>query len=174
MNELIEKYRYSQVEDSEWYKSTKEAFHQALELIGFYDINSYFTGFSSQGDGACFTGRYAYERGGLKTLKLTEPFFYWKGMHELAKELQDLQRRYFYRIEAKINRKGSLYYHSNTMGIEMELNVSDFIFMEVEEQLLSIFRKIADLYYETLENYHDYLTSDESVKEFLESNEITE
>lgn len=171
MNELLEKYRYSQVEDTEWYESTKEGFHKALELIGFYDVQSYFTGFSSQGDGARFTGRYSYERGGLKALKSEFPT--WKEMHELAKELQDLQSIYFYKIEAKINHKGR-YCHSNTMGIEMELNVSDGIYMEVEDQLLKLFRKMADLYYTNLESWFDHLTSDSEVQAWIESNNITE
>ena len=171
MSELLEKYRYSQVDSTEWYESTKEAFHKALELIGFYDVESYFTGFSSQGDGACFTGRYGYERGGLKALKSEFPT--WKEMHELAKELQDLQSTYFYKIEAKIKTSGR-YCHSITMGIEMELNVSDGIYMEVEEQLLKLFRKMADLYYKDLEAQFDYLTSDSEVQAWLESNDITE
>ena len=72
MIKLVEKYRYSQVEDSEWYESTKEAFHQALTLLGFYDVESYFTGFYSQGDGACFTGRYAYEQSVTRYLESNE------------------------------------------------------------------------------------------------------
>lgn len=172
MNELLEKYRYAQVDSTEWYEFTKESFHKALELIGFYDIESYFTGFSSQGDGACFTGRYAYERGGLKTLKAEFPE--WDDMHQLAKELQNLQSVYFYKIEAKINHKGSLYYHSKTMDIDMELNVSDGTYMEVEYQLLKLFRKMADLYYKTLEAQYDYLTSDSEVQAWIEASDITE
>ena len=170
MINLIDTYRYSQVDSTEWYESTKEAFHKALELIGFYEINSYFTGFSSQGDGACFTGRYSYERGGLKALKSEFPK--WDAMHELAKELQDLQRRCFYRLEYSIEHIGR-YCHSGSMVIYIKSESTDFIYL-LEEQLLAIFRKMADLYYESLEAQYDYLTSDESVKEWIEANGITE
>jgi hypothetical protein len=168
MSELLEKYRYAQVEDSEWYESTKEGFHKALELIGFYDVQSYFTGFSSQGDGACFTGRYSYERGGLKALKAEFPK--WDAMHELAKELQDLQRRCFYGLMCNIETSGR-YCHSNTMHIYLPCETTEFMY-SLEDEILSIFRRIADLYYVSLESQFDYLTSDESVKEWIELNEI--
>ena len=44
----------------------------------------------------------------------------------------------------------------------------------LEDQLLTIFRKMADLYYKDLEVQYDYLTSDSEVQAWLESNNITE
>ena len=43
------------VDDGFWYQYQKDKFHQTLELLGFSNIDSNFTGFYSQGDGASFT-----------------------------------------------------------------------------------------------------------------------
>lgn len=54
-NAVIENNRYKLVADDDWYLYQKEDFHQILELLGFSNIQSQFTVFSSPGDGASFT-----------------------------------------------------------------------------------------------------------------------
>ena len=41
-----------------WYECTIEEFESKLKKLGFYDIKTEFTGFWSQGDGACFTAKH--------------------------------------------------------------------------------------------------------------------
>ena len=53
--QLMEKHRYINVDD-DWCEPIKEAFIEDMERLGIYASSIYFSGFSSQGDGACFTG----------------------------------------------------------------------------------------------------------------------
>ena len=62
-----------------------------------YDPCIWFSGFASQGDGACFDGTYAYAKGAVKAIRAHAPED--KELHRIADELQAIQRRYFYRIE---------------------------------------------------------------------------
>ena len=54
-NEVINENRYMLVEYDNWFEYQKEDFHQILELLGFSNISSSFSGFYNQGDGASFT-----------------------------------------------------------------------------------------------------------------------
>ena len=42
----------------EWYDSTYDYYESKLKKLGFYDIKFEFSGFWSQGDGACFTAKH--------------------------------------------------------------------------------------------------------------------
>ena len=54
-NAIVENKRYALVEYDNWFEYQKEDFHKTLELLGFSNIQSNFSGFYSQGDGASFT-----------------------------------------------------------------------------------------------------------------------
>ena len=60
---VIDKNRNINVDDYDWFDTTKSDFHTDLETLGFYNIDSQFSGFWSQGDGASFTGSYEYAKG---------------------------------------------------------------------------------------------------------------
>jgi len=53
----IEKNRQINV-DHEWFNFVFEDYTSKLKKLGFYDIKLYFTGFYSQGDGACFEAKH--------------------------------------------------------------------------------------------------------------------
>ena len=53
---LLEKYRYFNVEHIDWWDSTYDCFKEELKEKGIYVSRMYFSGFWSQGDGACFEG----------------------------------------------------------------------------------------------------------------------
>lgn len=56
-DELIEKYRYMNVDGGyDWWESIEEDLRSDMDAIGFTVDKMYFSGFWSQGDGACFTG----------------------------------------------------------------------------------------------------------------------
>lgn len=55
---VLDKYRYLNTENIEWYEYTVDHFKQELEIeYGFADVEIRFSGFASQGDGASFTGK---------------------------------------------------------------------------------------------------------------------
>lgn len=49
---VIDQYRESDHLYYEWFDYSKSDFHSILEMIGFTNIDSVFTGFCCQGDGA--------------------------------------------------------------------------------------------------------------------------
>jgi hypothetical protein len=54
---VLDNLRYINV-NYDWYEYTIEEFEAKLKKLGFYDIKTEFSGFWSQGDGACFTAKH--------------------------------------------------------------------------------------------------------------------
>jgi hypothetical protein len=52
---VVEHERYINVEDHFWYEPIIEDWTEQLEQLGFENVKILFSGFGSQGDGACFT-----------------------------------------------------------------------------------------------------------------------
>lgn len=156
-----------------WYSCTKEDFHKILELIGFSNIDSYFTGFWSQGDGASFTGYYNYQKGMLKTVKQHAPMD--KELHEIVRAIQDFMKRYGYKISCNIGLSGGLYFHSNTMSFIWEKGNSwDFDFKDNEDEKIieQLFRDLADWYYNQLEKEYDFYLTDEALEQHILSQDL--
>ena len=53
---LLEKYRYINVEHDQWWGCVESDFKEDMKQVGIDVDHIHFTGFSSQGDGACFVG----------------------------------------------------------------------------------------------------------------------
>ena len=128
----------------------------------------YYSGFSSQGDGACFEGRYEYKRGALKAVK------YHAGqdqeLHRIVKALQDVQRKNFYQLTARCKHSGH-YYHSGCMSVDVERSDDKEMTADAEETVKECLRDFADWIYKQLENEYDYRTGEESCREAIEAND---
>ena len=133
-------------------------------LIGIEINDIYFSGFSSQGDGASFTGRYSYVKGGVKALK--EYASMDTELHRIVDALQAVQRKNFYKVRTKIMVDGR-YCHSNTMCFENLENP----YVDVNSDVEQLLRDFADWIYCQLENEYDYQTSDEYIEENILANE---
>jgi len=123
-----------------------------------------FSGFSSQGDGACFEGSYSYAKGALKAVKAAAPKE--EELHRIASELQDLQRRHFYKLSAQM-RHMDMYCHSRSVEIEVYEDGLYDVSEDVTEAISELMRDIMDWIYAKLEQEHDYLLSDECVDESI-------
>jgi len=130
-----------------------------------HDPCIWFSGFCSQGDGACFEGHYSYKKGSVKEIKKYAPTD--KELHSIAERLFDAQRRCFYGLTAKIKHSGH-YSHSGCMSIDVSC-YDDMRFDE--EDIRQPLRDFADWIYKQLEQEHDYLLSDEVVDESIVANE---
>ena len=53
----IDKYRHINVDGIDWWEYIENEFIESMELVGIDVSKIYFSGFWSQGDGACFDGR---------------------------------------------------------------------------------------------------------------------
>ena len=160
------------VECWDWYDFTKDDFHTILELIGFYNIDSNFSEFYSQGDGASFSADYRYKNGCLKAVKQHAPND--AELHNIVKSIISHQKDNGYLLSCEVSQRGN-YSHSNTMRFSWCKNddscfdwKNDFI----EDELEQLFKNLADWYYSRLKSEYEYLTSFDFVAEMLEANEI--
>lgn len=166
-NKVIEKNRDINVDDNYWHECVIEDFHQLLGFIGYYDIESSFSGFYSQGDGASFRAKYSYEKGALK--KVMDYYPSDKELHQIVSNLQDLQKKNFYNLRGKITKSGSNYCHSYTMIVDyLERADGKEPTDEAELDFRTQSRYLAEWLYEALEAEYNFLISDEAVIDSLE------
>jgi hypothetical protein len=132
-----------------------------------------YSGFSSQGDGASFSGTYRYMAGSAKLVRAHAPLD--TRLHKIADDLTTIQRRHFYSLAAKVVTSG-YYSHSGTMSLEWcvtgrvhEIDAPD----DVSSALLGFLRDFADWVYRQLDAEYTYQTSDEAVDENMRANEYT-
>lgn len=129
----------------------------------------FYSGFSSQGDGACFEGAYSYAKGAAKAVKAYAPKD--KELHSIVDRLQAVQKRSFYRISASTAHRGR-YYHSGCMEVSVEIDAVNrqTISSDDEEEVIQCLRDFADWVYSRLNAEWDYIMSDENVDEAIAIN----
>ena len=186
--EILDKHRNWNVDDMDWWDSVYDIFKEDMHLIGINVYRMYFSGFSSQGDGACFEGWVDDWELFLKSLGHTSPALI---------ALADTGWRFH------VEHKGR-YYHENCTRFDACLNtldcndaINDEEFAEVfspyksEIQTAAWMALIADYKREDLENQFeeafkdhmrglynrleeefDRLTSDEAVLDSLDTNDM--
>lgn len=129
------------------------------------------SGFSSQGDGASFVGRYAYKKGCSKSVR--SEFGTDIALWAIADGLTAIQRKHGYKLSVRVIQSGR-YFHKYTMDIELTaphyLYSSDE-FEDVEKALLELMRDFAQWIYDGLQAEYDYRMSDENVDEAIRGNE---
>ncbi len=130
----------------------------------------FWSGFWSQGDGACFEGSYSYAKGATKAIRRHAPKD--TELHRIADELAKVQRRYFYALSATCEHRGH-YQHSGCMAVHTyydndgDRNISD----DDDETIRQSLRDFADWIYRRLEEAYEYTMSDEAVEESIIANE---
>ena len=174
--------------DYDWWEFVYEDAIQCAEIMGI-EIDTrattrmdgkpgtgqpkiYFSGFSSQGDGACFDGHYAYTRGAAKKIRQHAPLD--KELHAIADALQEAQKSAFYRLSATAKQSGH-YSHSGCMSVDVrntdsqgnDIGCTD----EQESMVTQCLRDFADWIYSQLEKEYDYMNEDEQVDESIRANE---
>lgn len=173
-------YRNGQL-DYDWWEFVYEQADTAAKHLGI-DIDRkgkhtpaiYFSGFWSQGDGACFEGSYRYKKGWRSAL--LHEFGPGDTLNELLSiglALQEIQSKQFYKLEATCRHRGH-YQHSGCMSVEV--THADSMYRDIgddEDYIRDALRLFADWIYARLESEHDWLTSDEQVDEALLANEYT-
>ena len=93
-------------------------------------------------------------------------------LHVIAKNLQELQRRNFYRLSASVKHQGHYYHEMCTqINVENENSYEHYPSEEVENDLSELLRDYMQWIYLRLQSEFDYLTSEEAIKESLIANE---
>jgi hypothetical protein len=162
----IDKHREWDIVDG-WYDVVFEDAKQCGEILGIEIKNIWFSGFSSQGDGACFDGEYSYAKRSCELIREYAPKD--ETLHRIADTLAGIQRRYFYSIYAYVKHSGH-HYHSGYADIDVREDYYEFV-LPVDD-VKQVLREFMDWIYGKLREEYDYLTSDEAVKESLGCSEI--
>ena len=131
-----------------------------------YEPNIWFSGFCSQGDGACFEGDYSYRKGSVKAVKSHAPQD--TELHKIVEGLYEIQKRNFYRISCKVSQSGH-YYHSGCTEFDWthDIEVSSDDHASVKQLL----RDFMDWIYDRLRDEHDGMMEDEYVDDSIRANE---
>lgn len=162
----------------EWYRSGDE-FEFAAEsviddckeiasLIGIDTDHIYYSGFCSQGDGACFTGDYRYKKGALKAVMCYAPLD--TKLHGVVKQLQAIQARHFYSLTASVAHRGHCYHEFCTdidVNDKRDIDVSP----DTESDLKDTLRYFMQWIYSRLESEYEYIQSYEYCIEGIQANE---
>jgi len=171
----------------EWYEFVYEDFERVCTILGV-DLKTvpvrlygggtrqrpcvWFSGFWSQGDGACFEGRYGYAEAAPREIRGHAPKD--RELHQIADALQSVQRRSFYQLRADIVHRDR-YYHEYCMAISVERDspISQDMTPDAEDAIIEALRDLARWLYRQLEREYNYQTSDEMVDEAISANGYT-
>ena len=163
--------------DPDWHEAVFDDFTAICELLGVALATDavplmggghrrkpriHFSGFCSQGDGACFEGRYAYRRAAVAEVRRHAPED--AELHRIADALQAVQRKNFFQLRAEVGHHGR-YLHELTMEITVELDSSSGqdVMAEDRATVTEALRDLARWLYRQLRREYEYLTSDNFV-----------
>lgn len=99
-----------------WYYCSIHQFKEIGAAIGFDITDIYFSGFSRQGDGACFTGTVSYRKGWKAALAAICGD---SEVMDIAQRWQDCQKRAFYCLSGNVSHIGR-YSHEYSARFEWE------------------------------------------------------
>lgn len=170
--------------DDDWYWAVYSDFEQICDILGnslarvpvrLFGGGSrqkpciWFTGFASQGDGACFEGGYSYARGSARSIRGYAPKD--EELHRIADTLRRVQWSNFFQLSARITHRGR-YYHEYSMeiGVDRDSPAYQAMTATAEDEISEALRDLARWLYGKLEDEHDYLNSDEVVDEAIIAN----
>jgi len=157
---VIDDNRNFNTDDDYWFEWIVDDEKEALDKEGYTDAEIFFSGFSSQGDGASFTCHVDLEK--------------WLANSKLKTKYKSIIDKADYEIE-----KGGNYEHEYTMGIDLTGyydmdEKQEKLANELADIILEDAREHARAIYHRLENeYNEYYeqASDEAVIDALERND---
>ena len=191
---LIERYRDTNVHWADWYTAVEEQVEEELAEIGFDVTQMYFSGFWSQGDGACFEGTmsdWAKFCEQVPTFVKAFPFLseylkdegatYTSGHSGHYYHEQCTNHDYSSELEYGLDQidedeitdpAAQMRYAMYKKALVEEGEIQRNQYSAITTWLKEFFQdKMRDLY-ERLEQEYDYLTSDDVVWESIEANDL--
>ena len=151
--------------DYAWWDTVYDYAKEAGAALGITVDNIEFSGFYSQGDGACFTGSYTYRKGWRQALRAVTRN---ETLECIGHRLQDAQRMVFYKGTATVVKTGHRYCDETSVRIDCEPDTTTFT-DAVTDALRDFMRWI----YKSLEQEYEYLMSDECVDDTIRANDYT-
>lgn len=173
---------YSQTE-GEWWEPEFDDFLSIAAILGFHLKQErvrlmngsyrdkpaiYYSGFWSQGDGACFNASYCYAKGCKAAIRAYAPKDI--ALHKIADRLAAIQRPFFYRLTGQSKHNGR-YCHEYSMAIDVEDSNNPYRAIgDAESDIIECFRDLARWLYQQLQSEYEYRTSEESAIGGIETN----
>lgn len=130
----------------------------------------WYSGFASQGDGACFEGAYAYAANAPALIREHAPQD--ATLHRIADELEALQSMHGSKITASVRQSGH-YQHSGCTDIDVTFDEedADIYDHEADKALTRLLRAFMDWIYRELESAYYAELEDDNVAENIRANE---
>ena len=171
----------------EWYDFVYEDFETICGILGITLATTpvrlygggtrdkpqiFWSGFSFQGDGASFAGCYSHAKGAARAIRAHAPQD--TELHRIADELQALQRKNFWQLNATVRQRGR-YCHEYTMTIEVERDSPTWQppTDDTEDAVTEAMRDLARWLYRQLRSEYEHQTSNDAVDEIVGINEWT-
>ena len=129
----------------------------------------WFSGFWSQGDGACFEGRYAYAPRAPRRIRDYAPQD--TALHRIADALQALQRPNFYQLAASFRQTGCLC--GMTIAVDRDSPTGQPIVDGADDDLVDALCDLAHWLCRALEREYEFQTADETIEEGMSANGYT-
>lgn len=175
-------WRNASAEDNDFAESVIEDAAECLLILGI-DVRQrtarlmgggtrqepavYWSGFSYQGDGACFECSYSYRIGSTGQIRAHAPLD--TELHRIADGLRAVQRPYFFTLTAGARHTGrDVGAESVSIDVESERRR---VTEEDEETVKDLLRDCMHWIYRNLEREYEYRNSDEQVDESIRANE---
>ena len=186
--EILDKYRYINVDWEEWSTNIREEFIEEMAEFGIDVSDIQFSGFYSQGDGACFSG-YVYDVD--KFMKAMG------GSWDDYPHTLDVLKQLGEDIHISWKHSNSNYCHENTLSFDIEYDrlvdelswdspqllldaaealdaAADAEYQVLEEDITRFIKCLCGDLYDRLQNDFEHLTSDEAVADAIEASELVE
>ena len=180
---LIEKHRYINVEYNNWWDCVESDFIEDMKQVGIHVDKIYFSGFWSQGDGACFVGSLDNALTYLNHHHVDQ-FPMLRKLIEMGGTVwatSDHRGRYYHSNSVSINAECEAFWQCANPKSELQEAVIqrwdgmvDKEIVDFEAALAEQWRTYMNDLYTKLEEEHDYLTSDDGVWDTLVANELIE
>lgn len=160
------------IHSEEWWLNTYDDFSQVAAILGVeFDTKGknhepaiYFSGFSSQGDGACFVGAWTHKVDASEKIREYAPLD--EELHRIADALQACDN-----AKAKVTHN-CRYYHAYSADIEV-WKVDEEELSPHDETVTSALRDFMNWMYHQLEGEAENQTCEESFLDAAEANEWT-
>jgi len=162
----LEEHCHILVEDADWHDPVLECFKEDMEAIGFSNVKPAYSGFWSQGDGACFTCQSVDLAKVFEHMKITNYF--------------DIPQRWvdaatYGLLACSVIKNNSNYSHSNTITAIIEWDSLHLLTANDTENISVVLtdfaRDCADGLYADLETAYTAETSADAVGTELEERE---
>ena len=165
-------YRKASSNDTYWSECVIDDAKAAGKLMGFDISKVYYSGFWSQGSGACFEGSFLsseFEPGGIQKYAPQD-----MELARIANEIEKIVNQ-FYSIYLKVKHSGH-YSHENCTVFDVSIadnqdnEIDTKEAAEAEKALIKLSRDLMKWIYRNLEKEYEYQNRDEVVGENIESN----